>query len=820
MTVNQNTSKATIKWDTFDIGSESTVDVKNGVSGVTLNRIGDNSPSKIWGTLKSQGTIYLINHNGFVFGGTDATVLAGSFVASSLDITDDMFDKGKWVFSNQDCNTGVEYQQGDVVNNGTITSSSQGRILILGGNVTNNGTLSADGGEVIMGAATRFTMAENTINEANKLMVLDDSSQDTLKDYDEDGKNWENDGDVLTQLTGNAVNSASGVILADVGEVGIYGRIVRHNGTIQAVSTLERGSRIELVAMDKIITGAGSLIDGSIDNDTDRDGDYDKDDEITTDNPFSSRSLRLCSTDMDDLVSSPSAYEAGIDIEINGRIVMPSGFLEIDSGDYGSITVSNSAEIDLSGSWVSKSAEEQVISAKLNSEELRDEQLQQNGTLQGETIYFLLREGTNIGNVSNYISSRSRSALEQSTRGGTLHLYTDSGRITIADNASIDISGGGITYGKGIVETTILVDTHGVEYDISQAPDYLEYADVVNPGDDAYSYTYGKRVAGYKVGDDAGVLNITGSQVIFEGSLSAGATVGRFQVNTSELTDDLGYIKTDETAIPEFGTLSIGQPKTGAGQYYETDYGHSSIIIKDITPSSGAVSARDGETWLSDNLLSDSGLGSVALYANESITVEAGADIDLNYGSFSALARRIYIAGSIMVPAGEISLSTVANITSLDEDTPAQRQVNVGPERIELAVGSLLSVAGESINNSTGSSFRFYACLDGGTITLADKNKYGEGVVIRNGATVNADGGYFIDAYGALAGGGDAGAIDITGFAIALDGMVSGKALDGHQGGIISLHANSVSVVKSGAPKLSSAYSYMDALPGNLSGNA
>jgi filamentous hemagglutinin family protein len=812
MTVTQNSTKGTVEWDKFNIGAKGTVDFQNGSSGVTLNRIGDTGLSKIWGTLTSEGTIYLINHNGFVFG-KDSSAQVGSLVVSSLDITDDNFDNGVWAFSSEDAHTGAEYEAGDVVNNGSITSTRAGRIMILGNSVTNNGALSADGGEVVLGAASSFAMRELVSSETNKLVVTDGDN-----DFDNDG----DEDDTLTALTGQAVNTSKGVILADVGEVGIYGRIIRQNGQIRAVSTLERGSVIELVATDAITTGTGSLIDSSVHNDTDRDGnytdsdgnfickngdckgkEYDEDDNITTDDPFAHRELTISTLDEE-------VY--AIDIELAGDITMPSGKLDIYAGEGGNIYIQDGADIDLSGCWSTKDTEDQVISATLNSEELRDEQEQQGGALQGETIYFLLRKGTNIGNVSNYITSRSQSAYEQASKGGDLNLYAGNGTVTIADGAGIDISGGGITYEAGFVETSILVDSDGDVHDISEAPDYLEYTDVINSGDKEYIDRYRQRVPEYSVGESAGTLKINASRAVFEGRLRAGATVGLYQVNAEELTDDLGYQKTDETAIPVFGTLTIGSTNQTAG--WDTRINDiNRIVIKENT----STGDPGDDTWLSGDLLSNSGLGTVKLYANEGIFIEEGASINLYYGEFIAVSRTIYVAGSIIVPSGDISLTTKANYTSNASDP--DNYVYVGPERIELASTGILSVAGERIDNSDKTDpVRNYACLDAGTITLKDDNKYGQGVVARAGSEINVDGGWFLNKKSELIGAGDAGSLHIYGDTIILDGAVSGLSMDGYKGGTITLNANWVEIVTSGSANRAASFNSDQNIPDSAAG--
>src|SRR5215475_9200525 len=94
LSVNQTTNSATLNWSSFNIGADGTVNfVQPSKSAVALNRIYDASPSQIFGDLTSNGQIYLINANGFLFGRT-ASVNVGGLIASSMNITDSTFANG------------------------------------------------------------------------------------------------------------------------------------------------------------------------------------------------------------------------------------------------------------------------------------------------------------------------------------------------------------------------------------------------------------------------------------------------------------------------------------------------------------------------------------------------------------------------------------------------------------------------------------------------------------------------------------------------------------------------------------------------------
>ena len=98
--VEQASQKGIIEWGTFSIGSAASVHFQQAFDrqGLTLNRVvSANSPSEIFGRLTSNGQLFLVNTAGVLFAPT-ASVSAGALVASTLNITDQNFLLGNYVF--------------------------------------------------------------------------------------------------------------------------------------------------------------------------------------------------------------------------------------------------------------------------------------------------------------------------------------------------------------------------------------------------------------------------------------------------------------------------------------------------------------------------------------------------------------------------------------------------------------------------------------------------------------------------------------------------------------------------------------------------
>ena len=84
-TITQTTDVVSINWDTFNVGSDESVNFVQDSSDVAINNIYDSNASDIQGSITGNGTIFLSNTNGFIFG-AGSTVNTGSFLATTLDI--------------------------------------------------------------------------------------------------------------------------------------------------------------------------------------------------------------------------------------------------------------------------------------------------------------------------------------------------------------------------------------------------------------------------------------------------------------------------------------------------------------------------------------------------------------------------------------------------------------------------------------------------------------------------------------------------------------------------------------------------------------
>jgi filamentous hemagglutinin family protein len=153
MNVNQNSDRAIVTWNTFNIGSGAQVNFHQlGSSSVALNRVTGSDGSQILGQLNANGQVFLVNPSGVLFG-AGSMVNVGGLVASSLDISNADFLAGRNVFAGK--------SQGAVINQGVISAADGGSVALLGAQVRNEGTVVAKLGSVVLGGGEKITLDLN-----------------------------------------------------------------------------------------------------------------------------------------------------------------------------------------------------------------------------------------------------------------------------------------------------------------------------------------------------------------------------------------------------------------------------------------------------------------------------------------------------------------------------------------------------------------------------------------------------------------------------------------------------------------------------------
>lgn len=211
----QTAPKAILTWNTFNVGRETdlyfnqTAGGSNASQWIALNRVIDPglAPSRILGSIRADGQVYVINKNGIVFGGS-SQVSVNTFVASSLGLSNEQFMAGinsqLFLYRDSGDNLSVTLPQfGEHITRNTdpfspLTAASQppayvpdrvpgsvtvqagasinvasgGKALLFAPNVANHGLISAPDGQVILAAGEQVWLATSTGASMTPMVVV------------------------------------------------------------------------------------------------------------------------------------------------------------------------------------------------------------------------------------------------------------------------------------------------------------------------------------------------------------------------------------------------------------------------------------------------------------------------------------------------------------------------------------------------------------------------------------------------------------------------------------------------------------------------
>ena len=248
LAIQQSSDRAIIEWNGFSIGSGGTVHIENG-SGATLNRVTGSSVSSINGLLSATGSVYLLNPNGVIIGKDGVVNVGGSFVASTLGLSNAGFMAG-----GDQSLSGAS--RAEVVNLGRIGALG-GDVVLAGFTVVNKGTITSPGGTTGLVAGQAVLLSDRTLDAGRFQVVLGGagSSATNSGTIAAAAAELRANGGSIYALAGNT----TGVIRAD-GVTNSDGRIFLTAGTGGTI-TLENSALTARTANG----GGGTIMVGSAD---------------------------------------------------------------------------------------------------------------------------------------------------------------------------------------------------------------------------------------------------------------------------------------------------------------------------------------------------------------------------------------------------------------------------------------------------------------------------------------------------------------------------------------------------------------------------
>jgi filamentous hemagglutinin family protein len=591
VSVNQTQDKAILNWDSFNVGRETdlTFNHHGNSNWVTLNRVVGNSadPSQILGTIKADGSVYVLNQNGVIFGGA-SQVNARNIVAAAATMTDQHFrDYGIYARITQNSPSAppsavVESftaAKGEVkVEAGAriVTTAPKsvveggGFVMLLGSKVENAGSIRTDRGQTLLAAGDSFLIRPGYGTDANQRSTTRGNEVQVTVGAD--------------STAGRAINS--GVIEARQGDITIAGEHVVQGGVAVATTNVHARGTVHLLTnvasnkSDTSVTLTGNSLTLILPELDSKDTATNAQRDALANPPQTTLSWNLNNQGDGNLglTMADRLDRSRVEIMTGGTASFEAGSQTIAQGGQIAVMartkafVGEGAVLDVSGvRGVAMDMESNTLKVNVQPYEMRDsavnrevEGLKHNdvwidirdlillpsgtGGHNGDRYYTpggLLEVGGHLSNVAHSIgewASVGGSIAFQSGVGATNVRPPDSGQLVIQKGAILDISGGSLDYAAGTVRSTLFMGSDGKLYASGQAPAGVKmmsigaafmrrherwgegYTELFTT---PFSRTQTARWEdGYTVGRDAGTISLSMPTVLMEGTIRADVVVG------------------------------------------------------------------------------------------------------------------------------------------------------------------------------------------------------------------------------------------------------------------------------------------------------
>ena len=781
VTVTQSQQKAILTWQKFDVGERTDLHFDQTAGGadvaswIVLNRVLDPAlaPSRILGSIRAEGQVYVLNRNGILFGGT-SQVNVGSLVLSSLDFAggDRQFLTGIVGASFGGSTPGGAATGAVTIDPGArLQIADYGQAVLLGAEVRNGGTIEAPDGQLLLVGGGTITLGA--------------SSSPTLR------------GLQVTRLVDPGPVENTGILSAPRGNVTLRGGC---SSGPDCVGIAQRG----LVTATTSATANGSIAIGS-DAVNSNLADYTRVElgpgSVTQVLPDDDGKKFIGYKQSD---FAPSLVRVGgqkVILEEGSTVYVPSGTVTLGAvvdaqalPDQSRVYLAPGSRVDVSGLRdVERPMESNTLTAQLRANELRDNPILRNGPLRGRTVSFDARLGTGVADFSGYYDLVQRDVRELMVQGGTVNLFGNT--IITREGSIIDLSGGSLSYRAGYVTSTVLIDPTGKPVRIENAVAGVAYVGiegdfVVEHGRWGVTETYSSSMRGtmrryepgYTQGASAGTLNLgkapptlepfpdnpdglytpraTGEFRILDGTVLASTVVGPRQRQAPTGSTSPTQVWRER---PVGATLNVNQ----SGDVVITD--RPSSLPPSFGPDTVVDAARadelllpaawfDGQTFgnlgITHQAVTDTGFsGYTPTYANFSagghLTIGRGVVVNLGDGGrFGFDGTGADVEGSIVAPGGSISFQAI-NPSKEGSSTPGRT--------FRLGTAGVLDTAGRFTNDALDGAEAPLRPLNGGSVSITASD-----VTLERGSVIDVSAGARLSASGNRLSSGSGGSISIN----------------------------------------------------------
>lgn len=777
VSIEQTADQAILNWETFNIGGNTTLNFLQNADWAVLNRVNDPAarPSQILGQLKANGTVFVANRNGVVFG-NNSQVNVRNLVAAAARISDAQFrDNGLY---SVDANTSaltdavgkIMVERGARITTHEPTSATRGGgyVLLAGHSVENAGQIETRRGQTQLAAGDSFVIrrgvgtAQNTASTTRGNEIAPRS---------------------VTDSTAGSVRN-SGLIQAREGDVTLAGRTVEQAGVAVATTTLNQRGTVHLLSSSSDSKGSVTLATGSttavLIEDDGKSTALDSQRDALIRESAEQDKLRAASNSgtFDNLSRLQDRREQSrIEVVSGGDVNFQAGSLAVATGGQVIADASrrsyldDGARVDVSGAvGVQVAMESNNVKVKVQGNELRDSpDNRDSGKLISSEVWIDRRQLTEVAagtggyegtrwyagggllEVGGYLDNQGHSISEWAAQGGTVQL---AGKEVVSHAGSrINLAGGSLDVQSGVVQQSWLRGRDGQLYRLDDAPAEMLY-DGLYQGYELKQERWGVTESfrnplvapgqrfdnGYTVGRDAGRLLISAPTAVLQGQVDTVAFQGVQQTRRPDQGQD-GYAQA-QTAAARNGQLWLGRfDNTGRSAVFDSQVriGEIQADTRPWTLQAPIGEAQRNTVWLDSEVLSAQRWGQVDLASAGRIDLDGTLRLQEG-GRLGLAASRVSLGGTVQIAGGQVEAGNLLLV--LGRPTAL---LSSGRGALDVAAGARIDLGGGWSNAlAAPEGGAAQAWIDGGQLRFNGSHDINVG----EGARISVDAGGVIDANG------------------------------------------------------------------------
>ncbi|UGV26743.1 filamentous hemagglutinin N-terminal domain-containing protein [Rhodopseudomonas boonkerdii] len=779
VTVNQTAQQAVLNWQTFNVGSRTTVNFnQQGNDWSVLNRVVGNAagPSQILGRINAPGQVLVVNQNGIIFGGA-SQINVGSLVASAAGITDTQFlvsgiystrSGQDYVASFKEAAGRIVVEAGASIATSAPTSvkSGGGFVALLGSNVDNAGSIVTPKGQTLLAAGDDFILRPGLGTDSNQVSTTRGN-------------------EVVPVLRAGSASGAignTGLVFAPQGDITLAGHAITQSGVLMSTTSVNQRGTIHLLNSASDAGGTVTLAGSGItlilpELDSAETALNSQRDALIADSAMQNAIRATQNPGQFDNLSrlADRGDRSRVEIVSGGLVDLQNGSLTVATGGQVAISAGKrvfagmGAVVDVSGAQgVLLPMSANAIKVNIQGNELRDSpQNRDGGALINKDVWIdardlvLIPAGTGgyaskryytaggLLEVGGYLNNTGHKIGEWAAVGGDITLSAP--EVVAQRGSTFNIGGGAVQYEGGYLPQTNLLGRDGRYYNLNNAPADLTYTTVaggfvVNHERwnvvEVYSSVFDRQNMrwedGYTVGRDAGRLILSTPTSVFEGAILADVIKGRRQIAARPADISDGYELTQNTA-PLSGSLALGLYDARGLVNASTTavkFGSIASISAGLDPVAAIPLDRVNTGWFDSGTISAFGLGGLRVAAKQSIATEAplsfarGAQVEF-------IAPFVDIKADITARSGSVS---VTNILRPDAAalTPIVLTTADGLAQLTLHAGATIDARGVWTNvPSSPDDLSGLAFVDGGSVSFTST----QDVTLASGSSIDVSSG-------------------------------------------------------------------------------